>query len=1004
MAAWILESLLQINQTCFMVLDQLSRYNSINDSMQILKVKLEELRCLEADVNKELEYVELKQGKKRKREVGNWLRNVESKKNEVHAIDREVRGGGLLVHLKLGKRVEKLTREVAELVERGRFHGGLMLSAQDTRGDPLLATKLVGKMFHINMDKIWEWLVTGKVLSIGVYGMGGVGKTTLVTHIHNQVLARIAFFDDVFWVSMSQGISIRKLQNDIAKTIGLNLSKEDDGKKRAAKLSQALMKRKQCVLILDDVWNHFHLEKVGIPLRVNGCKLILTSRSLDVCRRIGCQKNIKVKPLSEEEAWVLFLQNLGNHVTLPPVLINIARSIAKECAALPLGIITMARNMRGVEDISEWRYALEELRKSEVTQGEMEMEVYRVLRFSYARLNNEILQHCFLYCALYPNDFEIERDMLIESFLDEQLIKGMKNLGAAFDEGHTIINKLENNCLLEKVENYIGGNKCMRLHDSISHIAISMMKGSSRYMTPIKSVEGYFGGNEMVKMHDLVRAMAISVIRDSRQIMVKAGLQLTEIPGENEWTEDLEKVSLMRNWIREIPSGLSPKCPKLRTLILKYNESLTWISHSFFSHMSALMVLDLSFTDIENLPNSVSDLKTLTALLLSFCKRLRYVPSLAKLQALVRLDLSHTAITEVPHGMEMLINLRWLNLYTKTLKLFPGSIIAKLNHLQFLILHWSSGKIKVKVEDIVGLKMLETFAGNLHDLPHFNAISRTMQIVGPKNYLLQLGTGEHLTGTPRIYFMEVCLSKDVIITGCGIREGEMCLELPVDIQRLKIEQCRDVKSLCDILSLKNASSLRRCEIGNCDGQEYLFSLSCSSSCCTSLQNLESLELYNLRSLHALCKEDEAGTPCLPSFRSFSSLRYFCIYHCHNIKKLLTPGLLTNLQNLEEITVHHCNSMKEIISVTAVAEEHLHRREFDESSSSNLSVFNKNDVTTFTHKKLVSLSLKYLPELESICGGLMVCHSLQNFRIFKCPKLKRLPQTIPSVQILLYDSF
>jgi disease resistance protein RPS2 len=47
--------------------------------------------------------------------------------------------------------------------------------------------------------------------------------------------------------------------------VDLDLSNVDDEKKRAAKLAHALLRRKQSVLILDDVWNHFLLENVGIP-------------------------------------------------------------------------------------------------------------------------------------------------------------------------------------------------------------------------------------------------------------------------------------------------------------------------------------------------------------------------------------------------------------------------------------------------------------------------------------------------------------------------------------------------------------------------------------------------------------------------------------------------------------------------------------------------------------------------------------------------------------------
>jgi len=993
MATRIIEGLVKTREIYSLILDMLCGFNGFNDNAQMLEMKLEELCSLEHDINKELEIEELQQGKKRKREVENWLRNVHRKKTEVYGMVQELRDGGVFRHIKLSVQVKKLTGQVTDLVALGRFPEGIVGSAQESRGYALLTTELAGAMFQKNVGKIWDWLMNDGVLMIGVYGMGGVGKTSVLMHIHNMLLTAVTSFESVFWVTISQSFSIHKLQCDVANVVGIDISKESDERKRAARLSWALMRRKRCVLFLDDVWNHFPLERVGIPVRADGLKLVLTSRSLDVCRRMNCQNSVKVEPLSVEEAWTLFVDNLGKQTTFSPEVKRVARSVAKQCAGLPLAIVTMARSMRGVEEICEWRHSLEELRNTKVKQKEMEMEVLRVLRFSYDHLNDKVVQQCFLCCALYPEDFEIDRDVLIESFVDEGLVNGMKSLEATFDEGHTILNKLENICLLGKVENYVGGKQCMGLQDASSHIAISMMKRGCQHVEPIDSVEGYYVGSQLVKMHDLVRAMAINVIKVNNHFLVKAGLQLTKIPDEVEWTEDLEKVSLMCNWIHEIPTDISPRCPKLRTLVLKHNESLTRISDSFFVHMSTLEVLDLSFTDIEVLPKSVSDLSTLTALLLTSCKRLKHMPSLAKLQALRRLDLSFTAITEMPQGLEILVNLKWLNLYAKDL-VSSGKEIAKLTRLQFLILHWWSRKIKVKAEYISCLRKLETFAANFYNMHHFNAYVKIIHIYGPRSYLLQLDSEESLGNSPWCCFAEVCFRKDVIISNCKIRTGETPLMLPLDIQRLKVERCHDIRSLCDVMSLKNATSFKRCEIADCDGQEYMFSLSCSSSCCTSLHSLESLELNSLQNLHSLCKEDEVVAQIFPPGRAFTCLKYFFIYHCPIIKKLLTPRLLAYLPNMEEITVHNCKSLEEIISVDGIDYE---------SYGGKKSYVTNRDTIIVTHSKLMSLSLKHLPELKSISSGQMLCESLQNFRIFKCPKLARFPETATPVQIL-YDSF
>ena len=106
--------------------------------------------------------------------------------------------------------------------------------------------------------------------------------------------------------------------------------------------------------------------------------------------------------------------------------------------------------------------------------------------------------------------------------------------------------------------------------------------------------------------------------------------------------------------------------------------------------MHGLKILNLSYTDIEVLPNSVSDLRNLRSLLLRYCRRLERVPSLAKLLALQCLDLEDTAIKEVLEGMEMLENLVHLTIYSKMLIKFPAGILPKLCNLYSLRLNWGS--------------------------------------------------------------------------------------------------------------------------------------------------------------------------------------------------------------------------------------------------------------------------------------------------------------------------
>ncbi|XP_059648534.1 probable disease resistance protein At4g27220 [Cornus florida] len=928
------------------ITEQISNFSSLDDEMQTLGSKIESLSCRADDVIAMLQDAEFRTGKKRKREVENWLDNVQKKKNEFQCLQRVVQGCSVLKKLPLGKRVEKMIGEVVELIDQGQFPEGLLLNVHDTKAVPLLTTKLIGQQFKQNLEKVHNYLMKEDIMYIGIYGMGGSGKTTLATHIHNLLLKSSATSSvNVYWLTVSQDWSVDKLQYDIANLLKLDLTRENERNRRAAKLSQALRRMKKFVLILDDVWQHFSLEEIGIPCRVNGLKLIFTTRLLNVCRKMGCQEIIQVGPLSEDEAWNLFLEKLvpeGGEISWQkdPEIKETAMSMAKRCCSLPLAIITVARSMMGVNDIHEWRNALRELKESITKQGDMEDDVFLKLKFSYKRVKDEKLRDCFLYCALYPEDYRIRRDELIPKFIAEGLIDRMKTRQAQFDKGHSMLNELENACLLESCKEY---------------------------------------EHPCVKMHDLIREMALKIA--SHRLMVRAGMQSKKIPKEEEWTEDLKRISLMENFIEVIPRGMSPRCPRLSTLILQYNSGLKRIPCSFFKQMSALRVLDLSYTGIVNLPHIISDLKNLTALFLSSCKNLTRVPPLGKLKALQLLDLSYTKIEEIPQGMEMLVNLKCLYMDgIGSLELFPCEIFDKLSGLQVV----RTGSIQIRVKELERLGQLEEFEGCLCTMIDFNRYVQS-------NHYRQLNTcrlhvGEYSYGV--VYEYE----KEAVFKNCQLENGgeDTLLLLPHNIKRLIISDCDNVSSLCDVSrSLISARDLKESKMGY-HGIECMSSSSSSSSWnqveeerhCSPLQSIEKLELYNLPELSGLIKG--LGVTATPP-GTLSNLQMLDIRCCNKMKKLLTPRLLENLPNIQTIRVVGCDEMEEIIGDD---EDELMVASNNHPSSSSS--------TIFTFPNLRVLYLHNLERLESICKGSMVCYSLEVIHTYDCPKLKRLPFSLPLV--------
>ncbi|XP_054790978.1 probable disease resistance protein At4g27220 [Prosopis cineraria] len=621
-------------------------------SIRQLNNLMQRLDAHERDVEHEINQLRHLKGAESTNVCNIWRKQVDQVRSEVrNLVDengpyRQTKWFCFICsRIKLGELIEEKIQEIDKLIETVPDSKVIAIPVS-RRGDILPTTPMMENQTHkLTFMRIWEFLFDRNAGRIGVWGMGGVGKTTIMSEINNHLLNNSSEFNCIIWAKASS--DLEKLQQDIAVKLNLTFQEADDERTRAFELFHTLKRRNKFTLILDDVWEPFNIESVGIPVPTveNGCKLVIITRDVRVCRGMETDKDVEVKVLSEEEAWDLFKDKAGEQVLSNPKIQSIAMDVAKECGGLPLAIVAVGRAMRNTTNIREWENAREELRTSSTGIYTIDEVVCSRLKLSYLKLKDDTRRSCFLYCSLYPRGHLIDENELINYWVWEDLLEG-RSTSVMKRKGQMIIDELITGCLLEsKIEN----------------------------------------GVRFVKLHDMVRDMAIPIMSTKPRCIVNAGIGQVKPPIPPEWREDVEWVSLMRNDVKSI--DFSPTCPRLTSLLLQYNSFEENISHHFFDNMHGLKVLNLSYTGIHVLPVSLSNLENLHALLLSHCWNLVEVPSLERLTKLKYLDFSFSRkLIELPRGMEQLTDLRHLDFSFTSVQNLRAGLISKFTLLEGLLM------------------------------------------------------------------------------------------------------------------------------------------------------------------------------------------------------------------------------------------------------------------------------------------------------------------------------
>ncbi|XP_058010118.1 probable disease resistance protein At5g63020 [Hevea brasiliensis] len=511
----------------------------LEDNLQELRTARDKLSELSNDVMRRVNSEETPQTR-RLDQVGGWLSKVDATITEVDSLlNRATRerqklclAGCCSKNCKstymFGKSVSRSLKHVVRLMSEGDFKEVV----ERTLPEPVVVGNVNPTLgTETTLDEAWSYITGDEVRIVGIYGMGGVGKTTLLTKINNRFATISNNFDVVISAVVSKDLKPEKIQEQIWKRIGFLDEKWEKKslREKADDIFHVLSRKK--VLLLDDIRRRVDLVEIGVPLpaRENRCKIVFTTRSYGVVGLMEAEKMIKVEPLAWEEAWALFQKKVGD---IDFDIVPLAQDVAKECSGLPIALITIGRAMASKITKEEWKRALKVLRSSasslpgmedEVFQ-DMEVEVFVRLKFSYDSLSSDKVKSYFLYCSLFPEDFEIHKGRLVDYWICENF--GDRN------ESYSIICSLVGACLLEEQ-------------------------------------------GEHVKMHDVIRDMALWIAckyeKEKHKFFVEVGAQLTQVSEVGTW-EGSKRMSLMANSFERIHEV--PRCPDLLTLFLNDNRLL----------------------------------------------------------------------------------------------------------------------------------------------------------------------------------------------------------------------------------------------------------------------------------------------------------------------------------------------------------------------------------------------------------------------------------------------
>jgi hypothetical protein len=297
------------------------------------------------------------------------------------------------------------------------------------------------------------------VLIVGIWGMGGIGKTTIAEVVCSKVRSR---FERIFVENFRQQSDLRRnflswlLGQETLDTMGFLSFRDSFVRDR--------LRRIRGLIVLDNVDNLMCLEEWRDLLDERnssfgpGSKVLITSRDKQLLKNV-VDETYEVEGLNDEEAIQLFRSKALKNCIPTIDQRDLIEQIAWHVKGNPLALKVLGSSLYG-KSIGEWYSALNKLAQ--------DPQIERALRISYDGLDSEQksifldIAHFFIRCE--PEEAT-------------RILDGFYGRSVKFD-----ISTLINKCLITSNNNVDDScDEWLEMHDLLQEMAFNIVRAESDF-------------------------------------------------------------------------------------------------------------------------------------------------------------------------------------------------------------------------------------------------------------------------------------------------------------------------------------------------------------------------------------------------------------------------------------------------------------------------------------------------------------------------------------------